>query len=167
MESYKILLATFLVAGIVNFLCGCADSNRQFHVNCPEPLVLEEFHPWRGVGSLSFVFLCGDNSRLSIYLSGGFDSQTRGYFYIEDDEAFHGNRMLLPLGGVEEKRLIDVMNLWLESKFSNEELERIMNLTDFRNMTEDEFRAWHIKRIIDSRPQVVEELLKGERNTSD
>ena len=141
----------FLVVTIGICLCGCGDSNQKSSTNCPGPFDLEEFHVWRDGGSLSFVFLCADNSRLSFHLDGGVKSPTNGHFYIEDDEACQGNRELLPLGGVEEKRLLNVMNSWLESKFSNERLKRIINSTDFRNMTQDEFRAWHIKHIVDSR----------------
>jgi len=143
----------FLVVAIGIYLCGCADSRQKLHLNCAEPIDLEEFHVWRDGGSLSWVFLCGDNSHLSIRLDGGINSPTNGYFYIEGNEAFQGNRILLPLGGVEEKRLLDIMNSWLESKFSNENVKQIINSVDFRNMTQDEFRAWHIKHLIDSRPR--------------
>jgi hypothetical protein len=152
----------FFVVAIGVYLCGCGDSNQKIYVNCPGPFNLEEFHVWRDGGSLSFIFLCADNSRLSFHLDGGVKSPTNGYFYIEDDETFQGNRILLPLGGVEENRLLSVMNSWLESKFSNERLKEIINSTDFRNMTQDEFRAWHIKHVVESRPRVVKELLKKE-----
>jgi hypothetical protein len=143
-------------------LCGCVESNRDFFVNCQDPVILEELLVHRDGGSLSFVFLCGDNNRLSFRLDGGARSSTRWHFYLDTDDVSKNNRMLLSLGGVEEERLLNVMESWLESNFSNEELERIVKSTDFRDTRQKEFRARRIKNLIDSRPRFIKDIKERE-----
>jgi hypothetical protein len=154
-------ISMFLLILISVCLCGCVKINQRESVACQEPFVLEELHVWRDGGSLSFVFLCGDGERLSFRCDGGINSPTNGYFFLEIDNT----REKLPLGGVKEKGILAVLESWLKNKFTDEDLDRIRNSTDFSNMTKDEFRAWHIKGLVDFRPERIK-YLKNQRTPS-
>jgi hypothetical protein len=126
-----------------------------------EPFVLEKLTVFRDGGSLDFVFLCDNGERLSFRLDGGIGSPTNGYFFLNIDN----EREKLPLGDKKEMSLLAVLESWLNSKFTDEDLDRIRNSTDFPNMSKDEFRAWHIKGVVDFRSEAIQNL-KGQSPNS-
>lgn len=145
-------LSSTLVA-MITVVFGCSNAHQEgllYH----EPFALDEFQVWRDGGSLSFVFLCGGGEKLSFRLDGRIGSPTAGYFFLE----VNNSKEKLPLGGTKEKSLIAVLEKWLDSKFTDDDLNRISNSTDFPNMTKDEFRAWHIKRVVDGRLKTIKHL---------
>ena len=147
------LLSPLVVMIAVIF--GCSNTHQE-ELLCQEPFVLDEFHVWKDGGSLSFVFICGNEEELSFRLDGGVSSPTNGYFFLEVDNTWEK----LPLGGTKEKSLIAVLQTWLYGKFTVEELEQILKSTDYGNMTKDDFAARHIKRLIDFRPEAIKYLKK-------
>jgi hypothetical protein len=135
---------------------GCSTEEKSITIQCDEPVVLKELFVYRDGGTLGFILDCADGNELRFCIDGKINSPTAGYFFVDVTHATQEGGVMLSKGGVEEGKLLSLLDSWLEANFTDEQTSRIAQSIDFNNMTKKEFRAWHIKRLIDGRKKLGE-----------
>jgi hypothetical protein len=129
------------------------------------PIVLYEVHVWRDGGSLGFEIGDQSGNKISFVVDGKIGSATVGWFFLNTIHTDYGKGRQLPLGGEEEKQLLNYLSLWLDSKFDRKELEYVFSTTDFRDLTKDQFNAFHVKQLLDNRDKTIEKIKKTQQLT--
>jgi hypothetical protein len=129
------------------------------------PIILYELYVWRDGGSLGFII--GDHSGIKIKFVVDYKeySTTWGWFFLNTIHKDRGEGQQLPLGGTEEKQLLRYLSLWLESKFSKQEIDEISATKDFRNISKDQLYAFHVKRLLDNRDKVIERVKRAQQSS--
>ena len=146
----------------------CANTNSISGTNAmpvlSPPINLYQVDVWRDGGSLGFVI--GDRSaaKIQFVIDGKAGSQTRGWFFLNTTHTDYTKGIKLSLGGEEEQTLLLYLSSWLHTTFTDAELKRIAEITDFRDKPQAEFYAWHIQRLLQRRPEVLKRL-KSEPST--
>ena len=122
--------------------------------------MLRELSVWRDGGSLGFVI--GDQSgrKIKFVVDGKIGSSTVGWFFLNTIHTDYRKGIQLPLGGPEEKQLLNYLSLWLDSNFNRKELERLEATGKFPDSTKEEFKALHVKRLLDNRGKAIERIKK-------
>ena len=139
---------------------GCVPRYRVPEPDCQ--VILYEMYVWRDGGSLGFVIGCEGRKTIRFVVDGKIHSPTAGYFFLETIHTDGPRGTMLPLGGEEEQRLLGHLSSWLHATFTEGELKRISEIADFRKITRDELRAWHVQRLVNNRSEFVEELKRRE-----
>ena len=153
----------FVMFAFTSFLmvAGCAHtSDAQDRLTFKNPMVLNELLVWRDGGSLGFVMEDADKERLCFCMDGSIGSATTGYFFLNVTHATEDGGIQLPLDGQREKQLLGYLKSWLETHFDMNDLDKTLASNNFQALTKDEFKAWHVGRVLKNRPDAVRLLRK-------
>jgi hypothetical protein len=156
-QKVIILVPLVLLLPVVAF--GGTDAGLSMPTLSP-PIVLYELHVWRDGGSLGFEIGDPSGNKIKFVVDGKIGSATVGWVFLNTIHTDYGKGRQLPLGGEEEKQLLNYLSLWLDSKFDRKELEYVFSTTDFRDLTKDQYNAFHVKRLLDNRDKAIEKIKK-------
>jgi hypothetical protein len=160
-QKIIILVPLVLLLPVVAF--GDTDAALSMPTLSP-PIVLYELHVWRDGGSLGFEIGDQSGGKIKFFVDGKIESATVGWFFFNTIHTDYEKGRQLPLGEEEEKQLLNYLSLWLDSKFDRKKLEYVFSTTDFRDLTQDQFNAFHVKRLIDNRDKTIEKIRKTKQS---
>ena len=115
------------------------------------PINLNELHVWRDGGSLGFKLSDADQHHISFCVDGKIGSPTAGYFFLGVTHATQNGAQKLDLGCDTEKKLVSYLEAWLATNFKPEQLLGISSTQNVGNLKQNEFKAWHVLRLVENR----------------
>ena len=155
------LLILFLGLTLVGCQNGKYAANTDSRVpRLSPPVNLVELHVWRDGGSLGFVVSDQSGTTISFLVDGKINSTTKGYIFLNTVYMDKAKGIQLPLGGKEESQLLSYLSSWLDSNFDRKKLDALFESPDFRNMPDAEFKAYHVKGLLENRQRMLQ-AIKG------
>lgn len=122
--------------------------NQEFLKISP-PITIEKIDLFRDGGSIGVGLLDSSDIRYVFCIDGRIGSYTLDHVYINSFHPNVINAKLIPQGGKEEEKIIELLQNYLDDKFSKEDQGRLRNAYGNQKLSEEERIATLSINVID------------------